>query len=406
MALFNYQARTQQGESKSGTVDAPNLELAVTALQRRALIIISLSPADEVALPWYQRDFMANIGGKPKMKDIVILSRQLATLFEARVPIIDSLKVLAAETTKPRLKVALTEISQDIQGGLSIAQALSKHPDAFSDFYVNMVRSGEESGKLQEIFSYLADYLERNYALVSKARGALIYPSFIFSVFIAVMSLMFVFVVPQITVILVESGVELPIYTRIIMGISGFMASYGIFVFMLLGIAGVGLWKYGQTDKGGLKMAAFFLDLPIVGHLLQQFYVARFTDNLQTLIVGGVTVLRSLELAANVIGNSVYKQMINEAADAVKGGVPISEALSRYKDMPVLVTQMIKIGEETGKLDFMLKTMARFYSREVESTVDNIVGLIEPIMIILLGLGVGILVVSILMPIYSLTEAF
>ncbi|OGF52203.1 hypothetical protein A3H04_00705 [Candidatus Giovannonibacteria bacterium RIFCSPLOWO2_12_FULL_43_11c] len=405
MALFNYQARTPAGEAKSGTIEAPNLELAVTALQRQSLIIISLAPAVDEK-PWYQMDISSfGGGGRVKLKDIVILSRQMATLFEARVPVVDSLRVLAAETTRPKLKEALVIVSQDIQGGLSIAQSLSRHPDVFSTFYVNMVRSGEESGKLEEIFSYLADYLERNYELVSKARSALIYPAFVFSVFIIVMSLMFVLVIPQITQILVESGVEIPIYTRIIMNLSEFMKSYGIFLFILLILAGVGLWRYSKTEKGGLIMSAFFLDMPIVGPILQKFYVARFTDNFETLIAGGVTVLRSLELTGDVVGNPIYKKMIEEAGDAVKGGAQISEAFARHKDMPALVVQMIKIGEETGKLDFMLKTMARFYRKEVENTVDSMVGLIEPIMIILLGFGVGILVVSVLMPIYNLSSA-
>ncbi|OGF91103.1 hypothetical protein A3H65_01380 [Candidatus Giovannonibacteria bacterium RIFCSPLOWO2_02_FULL_45_14] len=405
MAVFDYQARTPQGEAKSGTVEAPNLELAVTALQRRSLIIISLSPAGAGGKPWYKKNITSFGRGSVKLKDIVILSRQMATLFAARVPVIDSLRVLSAETTRPKLKETLVLVTQDIQGGLSIAQSFSRHPDVFSNFYVNMVRSGEESGKLEEIFNYLADYLERNYELVSKARGALIYPAFVFSVFIIVMSLMFVLVIPQITQILVESGVEIPIYTRIIMGISNFTRSYGIFLLMLLVIAGVGLWRYSRTDKGGLVVSSFFLDLPLVGPILQKFYVARFTDNFETLISGGVTVLRSLELAGEVVGNPVYKKMIEEARDAVKGGAQISEAFARHKDMPALVVQMIKIGEETGKLDFMLKTMARFYRREVENTVDGLVGLIEPIMIILLGLGVGILVVSVLMPIYNLSSS-
>ncbi len=404
MAVYNYQARTPAGEAKEGTIEAPNLELAVTALQRRSLIIISLSPAGDDK-QWYQKDIFSFGGGKVKLKDIVILSRQMATLFEARVPVVGSLKVLAAETTRPKLKETLLVVSQDIQGGLSIAQSLSRHPDVFSTFYVNMVRSGEESGKLEEIFSYLADYLERNYELISKAKGALIYPAFVFGIFIIVMSLMFVLVIPQITQILIESGVEIPLYTRIIMNMSNFMRSFGIFILMLFAVAGVGLWRYSKTEKGGFAIASFFIDMPLVGPILQKFYVARFTDNFETLISGGVTVLRSLELSGEVVGNPVYKKIVEEAGEAVKGGAQISEAFARHRDMPALVVQMIKIGEETGKLDFMLKTMARFYRKEVENTVDSMVGLIEPIMIILLGLGVGILVVSVLMPIYNLSSA-
>lgn len=401
MALFRYQARTPAGEAKSGIVEAPNLELAVSALQRRSLIIISLEPGEE-NLPWYKKEFF-HFGGV-KLKDIVILSRQMATLFQAKVPVVDSLKVLAQETLKPELKRTLTEVSEDIQGGLSIAQALSKHPDIFSQFYVNMVRSGEESGKLEEIFSYLADYLERNYELVSKAKSALIYPSFVLLVFILVMSLMMVVVIPQISKILVESGADIPIYTKIIIGISNFLRSFGIIILVLLAAGGVFFWRYVKTDRGGFVVARLLMDVPLVGEILRKFYIARLTDNLETLISGGVTVLRSLELSSEVVGSPLYKALILESANAVRGGVPISEAFSRYEYIPPLVVQMIKIGEETGKLNFMLKTMARFYRREVENTVDSLVGLIEPLMIILLGLGVGFLVVSVLMPIYNLSS--
>src|SRR3989304_913411 len=256
MAVFDYQARTPQGEAKSGTVEAPNLELAVTALQRRSLIIISLSPAGAGGKPWYKKNIPSFGGGSVKLKDMVKWPGQAATLFAARVPVIDSLRVLSAETTRPKLKETLVLVTQDIQGGLSIAQSFSRHPDVFSNFYVNMVRSGEESGKLEEIFNYLADYLERNYELVSKARGALIYPAFVFSVFIIVMSLMFVLVIPQITQILIESGVEIPLYTRIIMNMSNFMRSFGIFILMLFAVAGVGLWRYSKTEKGGFIIAS------------------------------------------------------------------------------------------------------------------------------------------------------
>src|SRR3989344_6621969 len=358
MALFQYQARTAGGEQKSGTIEAPNLELAVTSLQRRALIILSLEPVEDNK-PWYQRDIF-HFGGRVNLRDIVILSRQLATLFEARVPVVDSLKVLAAEAIKPKLKQTLTEISQDIQGGLSIADSLGKHPDVFSGFYVNMIRSGEESGKLEEIFSYLSDYLERNYELIAKARNALIYPIFVFVVFIAVMSLMLVAVIPQISQILIESGAEVPIYTRMIIGLSNFLRSFGVFILLILMGGGIALWRYAKTEEGGLNLARLVLELPIIGEILRKFYVARLTDNMETLIVGGVTVIRALELSSDVVGNVLYKKMILECAEAVRGGVPISEAFLRHTDMPQLVVQMIKIGEETGKLDFMPKTMARF----------------------------------------------
>src|SRR3989344_1015958 len=403
MSLYNYQARTPEGEVRAGTIESPSLDLAVSALQRRSLVIVSLTPAEE-KVPWYRREVL-RFGGI-KLRDIVILSRQLAILFEAKVPIVDSLKILAAESLKPKLRQALGEISTDIQGGFSITQALAKRPDIFSEFYVNMVRSGEESGKLEEVFLYLADYLERSYELLSKARNALIYPAFVLVVFVGVMAGMLVGVIPQISVILIEAGADVPIYTQIIIALSDFLRRFGVLILIAAGLGGIFLWRYSQTEAGRLSLSRLVLDLPWVGNLVRKFYVARFVDNLETLIVGGVSVLRALELSAEVVGNEIFSKIIREAAEAGKGGAPISEALSRWEDIPPLVTQMIKIGEETGKLDFMLKTMARFYRREVENTVDNLVGLIEPVMIIILGLGVGILVVSVLLPIYNISSTF
>ena len=403
MSLYSYQARTPEGEVRAGTIEAPSLDLAVSALQRRSFVIVSLTPAEE-KVPWYRREVW-RLGGI-KLKDIVILSRQLAILFEAKVPIIDSLKILAAESLKPKLRQALGEISTDIQGGFSITQALAKRPDIFSEFYVNMVRSGEESGKLEEVFLYLADYLERSYELLSKARNALIYPAFVLVVFVGVMAGMLVGVIPQISVILVEAGADIPIYTQLIIALSDFLRRFGVLLLLFAGVGGIFLWRYAQTEAGRLALSRLVLDSPWVGNLVRKFYVARFVDNLETLIVGGVSVLRALELSAEVVGNDIFSKIIREAAEAVKGGAPISEALSRWEDIPPLVTQMIKIGEETGKLDFMLKTMARFYRREVENAVDNLVGLIEPVMIIILGLGVGILVVSVLLPIYNISSTF
>src|SRR3990167_1831431 len=275
MALYRYQAKTPEGETKAGTIEAASLELAVSSLQLRGLVIIALEPA-EGRMSWWQQ--AAASFERVKSRDIVVLSRQFATLFEAKVPVVQALRVLIDETSNQTLKKHLSEVLSDIQGGISVSSAMSKHPQAFSNFYVNMVRSGEESGKLEEIFGYLADYLERSYDLATKAPNALIYPAFILSAFIVIITLMLVVVIPQLSSILSETGQEVPIYTRIVIGFSNFLREFGVFLIVL----------------------------PFFRMLYRKIYLSRLTDNLQTLLAGGVVVLLPQEISADVFGNEFY----------------------------------------------------------------------------------------------------
>lgn len=400
--LYKYDATTLEGEKKSGSIEASNIEIAINSLQRRNLIIVSIKPAGEQKHFWERNiKFFERI----KPREVVILSRQLSTLFEAKVPVVDSLKLLAAETENFSLQKQLNDVLEDIRGGASMSSAMAKHPDIFSKFYVNMVRSGEESGKLDEVFSYLADYLERSYELTSKARNALIYPAFVIMTFFAVMTLMMVFVVPRLTEILKDVGHELPLYTRVVIGISEFLRSYGIFILMAFVGLIIFLWRYTRTKIGKAAISRLQLSFPYIGSLYKKLYLSRITDNLETLLSSGISAVRALEITSDLVGNQIYEKILKESLEAVKGGNSISEVFSRYKDIPPLVSQMIKIGEESGKMGFILKTLAKFYRKEVDSAVENLVSLIEPVMIISLGVAVGILLVSILGPIYNITAS-
>src|SRR3989338_5506185 len=399
---YNYQARTQEGDLRTGSIDAVTLDIAVTSLQRRGVMGISFEPEEE-------KSFAGGsfaLFGRIKQKDIVILSRQLSTLFEAKVPVVESLRVIISEMENPLLKREITTLLDDIQGGAAMSQAMSRHPKVFSTFYVNMVRSGEESGKLDETFTYLADYLERSYELTSKARNALIYPAFLFFTFIVVMILMFVIILPQLIPILNEVGGELPIYTRALIGLSNIMRTFGILVLLICGFLGLFLWRYYQTDAGRLMAHRFQISIPLVGTLYRKLYMARLADNLQTLLSGGIPVVRALEITGEIIGNEVYRLALLESIESIKGGSSISASFARHPDIPPLLSQMVRIGEETGRLANILKSIARFYQKEVVNLVDNLVDLIEPIMILVLGGGVGLLVAAILMPIYSITAQF
>ncbi|MDO8523501.1 MAG: type II secretion system F family protein [bacterium] len=405
MAQYTYKARTSDGKETQGSIEASSIDLAVSSLQRRNFLVTSIVPVEDQG---GIMGFLSSLGlfAAVNQKDIVILSRQLATLFSAKVPIAESFKILVGETENPGLRRILINVLDDIQGGLPMSQSMAKHPDAFSKFYVAMVRSGEEAGKMEEIFDFLASYLERNYDLASKAKNALIYPAFVFGVFITVMVLMLIYVIPPIASLLKETGQALPFYTVIVINISDIMRRFGIIVLLFLAAFTVFLLRYGQTEAGKIYFAKVKLSLPVLGTIFKKIYLARIADNLHTLISGGITVVRALEITSEVVGNEIYKRIMLDALEAVKGGSMISEAFAKYEAIPPLLSQMIKIGEATGKLDYILGSVSRFYTREVSNLVDNMVNLIEPLLIIFLGLGVGFLAVAILLPIYSISAGF
>lgn len=398
--LYKYEATTPEGEAKTGVIEAASRDIAISALQRRNLIIVSISETKEGGILVSLSALFSRI----KSRDIVILSRQLSTLFEAKIPALTSLKLLATETENPSLKEKLAKLVEDVQGGASISDAMSRQPEVFSKFYVSMVRSGEESGKLDEVFSYLASYLERNYELISKAKGALVYPAFVLTAFIGVFILMLTYVIPKLSDILKESGQSLPFYTTIILYASDLVRAYGIYILAGL-IAGViALWAYFRTPPGKISFSRIQLDTPYLGVLYRKLYLSRIMDNFETLLSAGISAVRTLELTADVIDNEIYRQIILESINNIKSGIPLSESFSHYEDIPGLVVQMIRVGEETGKLTFVLKTLATFYKKEIDNAITTLMSLIEPVLIIVLGLGVGLLVAGILGPIYSLSS--
>lgn len=395
--IFDYKAVTNTGEKKEGKIDAAGKDLAIGVLQRKGLIVVSIYEEGE------KKSFIkiSFFDGVP-MKDIVIMSRQIATLFEAQVSALKAFTLLAGNTENPRLANTLTRVADDLQSGVSIADSLAKYPEIFSDFYVNMVRSGEESGKLMDVFSYLADYLDRQYRLTTKTRNALIYPGFVISIFILVMSLMFVFIIPKLSEIIKESGQDIPFYTKIVLWMSDILLRYGIFILIFVIVGIVYLYKLTRTDNGKTYLDKMKINIPIFKNVFRKLYLSRMADNLDTMLASGIPIVRAIDITASVVGNSVYQNILQETSNAVKAGSLLSDALSKHPEVPQMMSQMIKVGEETGALGKILKTVGRFYSREAEEAVDTLVTLIEPIMIVLLGLGVGTLLASVLMPIYNI----
>ncbi len=400
--IFDYKALNTSGVREESFIEAFSVDSAIVALQRRGLNVISIKEREKDSDDILKKISFLN---KVSNKDIVILSRQMATLFESQVSALRVFKLLGTEAENPTLQKHLLQIVDDLQGGMSISESLSKHPTIFSDFYVNMVRAGEESGHIDQSFSYLADYMDRTYEVTSKAKNALIYPAFVIFTFISVMVLMFTVIVPKIGLIIRESGQEIPFYTKMVFAVSDLFVNnwmaliVGVFAFI------GGVFWYSRSEEGARFISNARLYIPYVGDLYRKLYISRFADNMSTMILSGIPMLKSIEVTTAIIGNEVYREVLNDAFIKVKAGSALSLALSDKKEIPAILTQMIKVGEETGELGNILKTMSKFYQREVMNAVDTLVGLIEPVMIVALGLGVGVLLASVLMPIYNIASA-
>ena len=396
--LFTYQALDQTGAKKSGTIDALNKTVAISALQRRGLIVVSIRGEEEKGV--LQMTFFERV----PLRDVVVMSRQISTLFSSQISALKAFTLLGTTTENQLLRKQLLQIGNDLQAGSSISAALSRHPESFSSFYISMVKAGEESGKLNEVFDYLADYLDRQYELTSKARNALIYPAFVVIVFIIVMVLMFTMVIPNLSKLLLESGQEMPVYTRIVIGISEFFVNYGVFILILLAVVAVYLFFSARKESGKRALDHLKISTPLIGSLYKKMYLARIADNLHTMLSSGIPILRSIEITGEVVGNKIYSDIMKKSEEAVKAGSSFSKALSQHSEVPPLLTQMIQVGEETGSLGDILKTLSGFYKREVDDAVDTLIGLIEPIMIVLLALGVGVLLAAVLVPIYNIAS--
>lgn len=400
--LYKYKVINQGGVEEAGTIDAQTIDIAVSSLQRRGLVITSIHPADEVGFLERDLGFFESV----KQKDIVILSRQMSTLFSSQVSALRIFRLLSTEAENKPLRKVLSQVSDDIQGGSAISVALAKHSKVFSNFYVNMVKAGEESGKLDQTFQFLADYLDRNYEVTSKVKNSLIYPIFVIGTFVAVMVLMLTVVIPKISQILIDSGQEIPLYTKVVIAISSFLVNWWIpMLIVLLGIGFV-VWRYTKTEPGEYAMSALKIEVPYIGNLFRKLYLSRIADNLNTLLSSGVPVVKAMELTSSVVDNKIFENIIVKSLDDIKAGTALSDAMGKYKEVPGIMIQMMRIGEESGELGNILKTLAKFYQREVMQAVDTLVDLIEPAMIVVLGLGVGILLASVLIPIYNISSSF
>jgi len=399
--LFKYQAVDSTGSKMSGVVDTTTLSAAMSAVQRRGLVIISINPEDGKEGGLLNKKF--SFFERVKTRDIVLLSRQLATLFTAQVSALRIFRLLGSESENPALRAHLNEVADDLQAGSSISGALSRHPKLFSGFYISMVKSGEESGKLNETFLYLAENMERSFTLVSKAKNAMIYPIFVVVTFVGVMVLMLTMVIPKLTTVLTESGTPIPVYTKVVMIMSDILVKYGLFVLFALIIGGFFFWRWSQTEQGKFSLSSLKINIPYLGNLYRKLYLARIAGNLSTMLTASIPIVKTLEITADIMDNAIFKDLVVKTGEEVKGGASLSTAFAKHREIPGIMLAMFRVGEETGEMGEILKTMARFYEREVLDAVDALVGLIEPALVVALGLGVGFLLASVLIPIYDVS---
>tara|TARA_Y100000310_G_scaffold344760_1_gene459307 strand:+ start:1884 stop:3086 length:1203 start_codon:yes stop_codon:yes gene_type:complete len=394
---FNYQARTKTGEIQSGEVTASSQEAAIDVLKKNGLYVTAV---EEKNVPIYARRL--RMFERITEKDVMLFSRQLSIMFKSKVPLVEVFETVAQQMKNRSFKEKILKISEEVEGGTTLSKALSMYPDIFSPFYISMVKSGEASGKLTDVFLYLANYLEKEYTFHSKIKGALMYPAFIIVVFFSVIAIIVTFVIPQLGEFLKETGQELPFLTKVVLAVSDFAQKSGwiiVIVFVALLFA---FYRFTKTRKGKKMYNENILKVPLANSFLKKIYLARFALNLSTLISGGLPIVQALEITGEVVGNDSYKDLILRTRDEVRRGEKMSDVLKQYPHLiSPLFYQMTVVGEKTGTLGTTLNNVVDFYQEDVDRATDGMIKLLEPLLIVFLGIIVAGLMAAVLMPIYS-----
>jgi type IV pilus assembly protein PilC len=397
MALYEYTARSSTGQIQKGQLEAQSTEEVSAHVRKNRMILVSVRQAPKA--------IKLGMGPRIKTRDIVIFTRQFATMINAGLPLVQSLNILAQQTENQALRDVTRAVVYDVESGHTLADAFSKHPKAFTDLYVNMVAAGEAGGILDTILLRLATFLEKNDALVRKVKGAMVYPGVIISVAVIAIAVLLVFVIPTFQTMFASAGMELPLPTRIVIGMSQLLMGYWWAI--IAAIAGVffAFNRYYATSSGKLQIDGLMLKAPVLGDILRKSAVSRFTRTLGTLISSGVSILDGLEITAKTAGNMVIHNAVMESRQSIAGGETIAAPLEKSKVFPPMVISMIAVGEQTGGLDEMLTNIDDFYDEEVDVAVSALLSLMEPLMIVVLGVIVGGMVVAMYLPIFDMMNA-
>lgn len=397
---FLYKAKDIEGNSHSGSVESPDLHSAAAVIRKQNLIIISLNPKKSSA-----DSFLGRFINRVSFSELVIITRQLATMVSSGLVLSEAVDILEEQQTNKTLKKVLSEVSSDIKGGLTLAQALGKYPNIFPHLYVNLVKSGEASGKLDSVLLQMADGLEKDREFKAKIKGALIYPAVVLTMMIVVIFIMMVFVIPKLVSLYSQSTLDLPLPTKLLIGFSALFSR-----FWWLGIAIVvgfifGLRRWKKTPEGNLILSKIILKIPIAGKIVTNVTLTNFNRTFGLLTSAGIPLLDSIGIVTDLTDNLVFRNALKDAYKGVEKGLPFSSLLAGNV-FPKIVSQMIKVGEETGKVDEIFFKLAEYFESESDHMVKNLTVAIEPIVLIILGIGVAFLVISIILPIYKLTTSF
>lgn len=401
MARFTYRVRDTAQQQYQGIVEADSETAAAELLAAEGYVVVWVRLA--AAVSWWQRPLSLQ---RVTSKDRVMLSRQLATLVSSSLPLVEALETLGKQSTKERLRQVCLTVAQAVEGGKRLSEGLALHPEVFSDFYVQLVATGEQVGKLDEVLEYLADEEERRYDLQVRIRNMLIYPAFVLVVLFGMVIFMLAFVMPRMLAILAETNVELPWTTTALIAVSGFFQHWWWAVVISIAVAVVGILAIIRTPRGRIGWSTLQLHLPMVKMIVSNLSIVRLTNSLAILMQGGVDLVAALKTVSGVLHNEVYRQLMRQAAQQVEDGNTLADTLAASRYVPTMVTEMIRVGERVGRLEKTLQRIAQFYGREVQQAVAGLVSLIEPLVIVVIGIGVAIVVSAMILPMYRIVGAF
>jgi type IV pilus assembly protein PilC len=395
MLEFNYKAKTKDGEIQTGVVEAENESAAAKVLTSKDLFPILVTTKETSSF-----SFMNHVPVKQK----VVFIRQLATTITAGLPIAQAITMIKDQVSNENLKKILEQTNRDIEGGSSLSASLGRYPDTFSQVDITLIAAGETSGTLDKVLLRLADTTENDYKISRKMKSAFIYPGFVLVVVIGVVILMSVYVMPQMQGLFDSFNAQLPLITRIVIGISNAINNYGLILMVVLVAIIAGVYWYIRTPKGRYQRDSLIIKIPVIGGFLVEVYTSRLTHTLAGLVGSGVSLVDALSISAKAMGNKIYENSIKEASEKVKTGVALSTYINHDKLFDAMVPQMIKVGEETGELDKMLSNLADYFDDEVDNFVKSLSSIIEPVMIVVMGIFVAIILVAIMLPIYSVGQ--
>lgn len=397
---FTYKAKDIQGNDHTGNVESHDIHAAASIIRKKGLIVISLSPKGQPVNKFLDR-FLNRVG----FSDLVIMTRQLATMVGSGLVLSEAMEILAEQQANKTLQKALAEITRDIDGGLTLAQALSKYPDIFPRLYVNLVRAGETSGKLDAVLLQMADGLEKDREFRARIRGAMIYPAIVLAMMAVVITIMMVFVIPKLLTLYAQSTIELPLPTKILIGMSNLFTNFWWLGIIILISVVIGIRKWQQTPEGNLFIGKLMLKIPIAGKIITNVTLTNFNRTFGLLTAAGIPLLESIDIVSDLTDNPIFKKALKDAYTGVEKGLPFSSLLTA-NIFPRIISQMIRVGEETGRLDEIFSKLAEYFESESDHLVKNLTVAIEPLVLIILGIGVAFLVISIILPIYKLTTSF